>query len=101
MKREEITEKLSDILIETFELEPGDLSPETNLYEDLGLDSIDAVDLFVQIRDITNRRPDPAKAKEVRTFDELIGFVEEELALAAAGAPEPGDPEGLGGGDDE
>jgi acyl carrier protein len=67
-----------------------------NLYEDLGLDSIDAVDLFVQIRDVTGRRPDPAVAREVRTLSDLVAFTENELALAAAGAPEPPDPDGLG-----
>jgi acyl carrier protein len=101
MTRDEITERLMDILLETFELEEGEISAESNLYEDLGLDSIDAVDLFVQIRDITNRRPDPAEAREVRTFAELVELVQRELERAAAGAPEPGDPEGLASGDDD
>jgi len=97
MTRDEITEKLTDILLETFELEGESLEPDTNLFEELGLDSIDAVDLFVQIRDVTGRRPDPTAAREVRTMSELVDFVENEIALKAAGVPEPGDPEALDG----
>ena len=101
MTSDEITEALTDLLTETFELESEQITPDTLLYEDLGLDSIDAVDLFVQIRDLTGRRPDPAVAREVRTMADLIAFVQNELALKAAGAPEPGDPEGLDGQSDE
>ena len=62
---------------------------ESKLYEELGLDSIDAVDIFVQLREVTGRRPNPQVARAIRTVDELITFVEGELAAKAAGLPEP------------
>ena len=43
----------------------------------------------MQLRSVTGRRPDPARAKEIRTVDELITFVEEEIAAAERGDPEP------------
>ena len=89
MTRDEIFETISDILSESFELEKKEIARESKLYEELGLDSIDAVDIFVQLREVTGRRPDPAVAREIRTVDELITFVENELAAAAAGIPEP------------
>jgi acyl carrier protein len=89
MTRDEIFETISEILSESFELDRAEIKRESKLYEELGLDSIDAVDIFVQLREVTGRRPDPAIAREIRTVDELITFVENELAAAAAGLPEP------------
>ena len=89
MTREEIHQSIVEILSDSFELDPDTIKPESTLYEELDLDSIDAVDIFVQLRDLTGRRPDPERAKEVRTVDELITFVEEELAAAERGDPEP------------
>jgi len=89
MTREEIQQSIVEILSDSFELEPETIKPESTLYEELDLDSIDAVDIFVQLRDLTGRRPDPERAKQVRTVDELITFVEEELAAAERGDPEP------------
>lgn len=88
MTRDEIHDHIVELLVESFELDSDEISRESRLYEELGLDSIDAVDIFVQLREITGRRPDPAVAREVRTVDELITFVENELAAAERGEPE-------------
>ncbi|MCA9529517.1 MAG: acyl carrier protein [Myxococcales bacterium] len=89
MTREEILQEIVEILSDSFELDPKQIHPESTLYEDLDLDSIDAVDIFVQLRDLTGRRPNPDVAKEIRTVDELVTFVEDELAAAERGDPEP------------
>lgn len=89
MTRDEIYETIVDILADSFELDRAEITRESKLYEELGLDSIDAVDIFVQLREVTGRRPDPQVARKIRTVDELITFVEEELAAKAAGLPEP------------
>ena len=41
------------------------------------------------MRDITGRRPDPEKAKLIRTVEELVNFAVEERAAAERGDPEP------------
>jgi acyl carrier protein len=92
MNRDAIYSKIVEILSDTFEVDEKDIKPETTLYEDLDLDSIDAVDIFVQLRNVTGRRPDPAKAREVRTVHELIDFVESEIAAKERGDPEPEGP---------
>lgn len=89
MTREEIHQKVVEILADSFELEADTIKPESTLYEELDLDSIDAVDIFVQMRDITGRRPDPEKAKLIRTVEELVNFAVEERAAAERGDPEP------------
>ena len=48
--RNEIFQTLRDALVELFELEPERISLEANLYQDLEIDSIDAVDLIDHIK---------------------------------------------------
>lgn len=47
MTKDEIIAQTDEALIEEFELEAEDMKPESRLYEDLGLDSLDAVDMVV------------------------------------------------------
>lgn len=90
MTRDEIYERIVEILSDSFELDREEIKPESTLYEDLDLDSIDAIDIFVQLREVTGRRPDPAEARTIRTVQELVEFVEAEIAKG----PEAEDPEG-------
>ena len=102
MTRDEIFERIAEILADSFELDRAEIKPESTLYEDLDLDSIDAIDIFVQLREVTGRRPDPNDAKKIRTVEELVAFVEAEIAKgpeaedAQGGPPDPR--EILGGG---
>ncbi len=89
MTRDEIFKNIVELLSDSFELDPADIKLESSLYEELDLDSIDAVDIFVQLREMTGRRPDPEKAKQIRTVEELVNFVVEEIAAAERGEPEP------------
>ena len=103
MTSDEIFERIAEILADSFELDRAEIKPESTLYEDLDLDSIDAIDIFVQLREVTGRRPDPNDAKQIRTVEELVTFVEAEIAKgpeaedAQGGPPDPR--EILGGGD--
>ena len=67
MTRAEIYQRITGILVKTFELDPADIRPESRLYEDLDLDSIDAVDMFVELHEVTGRRIDPQAARNIRT----------------------------------
>ena len=49
MKKEDIIEKINDFLIDEFEVESDDITPEADLKETLELDSLDFVDLVVAI----------------------------------------------------
>jgi acyl carrier protein len=86
--RDEVFEKLSEILADSFELDRKKIALTSTLYEELDLDSIDAIDIFTQLRELTGRRPDPADARKVRTVDELIDFVFTEIDKTNAGVPE-------------
>ena len=86
--RDEIFAKLREILSDSFELETSKIQLGSTLYEELDLDSIDAIDIFTQLRELTGRRPDPADARKVRTVDELVDFVLAEIEKTNAGVPE-------------
>ncbi len=77
--REEIYNKLSEILSEEFEICKDLIKPEANLFEDLELDSIDAVDLAVKLQYFTNKKISPENFKEIRTIDDVVNAVEELL----------------------
>ena len=77
--REEIYNKLHEILVEDFELDEELVKPEANLFEDLELDSIDAVDLAVKLQFFTNKKISPENFKEIRTVDDVVTAVEELL----------------------
>jgi len=74
--REHIYQTLADILVEEFEIEADDISLEANLYTDLDLDSIDAIDLVIKLRDITNEKIEPEVFKLVRTVEDVVNEIE-------------------------
>ena len=77
--REEIYNKLAEILTEEFEISEDLVKPEANLFEDLELDSIDAVDLAVKLQFFTDKKITPENFKQIRTVDDVVNAIEELL----------------------
>jgi acyl carrier protein len=82
MSRDEIFVWVADLLAEMFELDRSALTLESNLYADLDIDSIDAVDLAVKLKQMTGKRLQPEVFKTIRTIGDVV------TALAAL-AEEP------------
>jgi acyl carrier protein len=72
----ELLGKLQDILVEEFEMDRDAIVPEANLYEDLNIDSIDAVDLIVRLRELTGKKIPPEQFKSVRTVGDVVRIIE-------------------------
>ncbi len=72
MTREALLERLRTTLVETFHLAPEDVVPEAHLYQDLGLDSIDAVEMAIQLQQLTGSRLKPEAFKAVRTVQDVV-----------------------------
>lgn len=70
--RESIFAELQRILVDNFELNRQDVTLEANLYQDLDIDSIDAVDLMVELKELTGRKLDPEAFKQVRTVNDVV-----------------------------
>lgn len=75
MSHEEILEKVCEILHEEFEIERESLQPQAHLFEDLELDSLDAVDLIVALEKLFGFRAQEEKAKELRTLEDIVYFI--------------------------
>ena len=79
MTREEILLKLREVLADSFRLDPAKITPEAHLFTDLDLDSIDAVELAIQLQDITGRRVKAEEFKHVRTVADVVEAVHKML----------------------
>ncbi len=73
--KEEIKEKLTNILSEDFEVEKSDITDESNLFTDLGFDSIDAVDLAVRLQQFTDKKISPEEFKQIRTVEDVVNAI--------------------------
>ncbi|AKU25169.1 acyl carrier protein [Massilia sp. erpn] len=72
MSRDEMQQWVVKLLAEMFELDAAELKPESNLYADLDIDSIDAVDLAVQLKQLTGKRLQPEVFKTIRTINDVV-----------------------------
>lgn len=67
---------LKDILVEQFEVEPESIKMDSRLYEDFDIDSIDAVDMIVQLKPhLGSRNVSPEDFKQVRTVGDVVEVV--------------------------
>jgi acyl carrier protein len=77
MDKAGLTTWLIDLLADMFELEKGGLSAQSNLYTDLDIDSIDAVDLAVKLKQMTGKRLQPEVFKNIRTIGDVVDALAE------------------------
>jgi acyl carrier protein len=81
MSKEQLQQWVIDLLAEMFELDKAELTAESNLYSELDIDSIDAVDLAVKLKQLTGKRLQPEVFKTIRTIGDVVD--------ALAGMTEP------------
>lgn len=74
--REGILEAITATLHETFGIDKARLVPGADLYQDLGIDSIDAIDLMVKLQKMIGKRLQPEDFKSVRTIDDVAAAIE-------------------------
>ncbi|EHV9683472.1 acyl carrier protein [Vibrio parahaemolyticus] len=79
VNKDQVFEQVKDALVELFEIDADDIQPDAHLYQDLDLDSIDAVDLVVHLQNVTGKKIKPAEFSTVRTVDDVINAVTELL----------------------
>ncbi|ACX90258.1 acyl carrier protein [Pectobacterium parmentieri] len=76
MDKNEIYQEITGLLVKLFELDADEIKPESRLYEDLELDSIDAVDMVVHLQKRIGRKISPEIFKSVRTVQDVVDAVE-------------------------
>ena len=90
MSDEEVLAQLRKIFAELFELEPESITPASTIFDELDLDSIDAIDLIARLQQLTGKRIDEASMREVRTIADLISIVRAQLEGQPSGAAAAG-----------
>ena len=75
MKKEEIVERIIGFLVDEFEVEEDKISPEADLKNTLDLDSLDYVDLVVEIENNFNFKVNPEDFKNIITFEDFYHYV--------------------------
>ncbi len=76
MSEEALRQKVVEVLAEEFELDPEEMTPEATLYDDLGLDSLDAVDMVVVLeKTFSMKLSDEEELRAIRTMEDLFQFL--------------------------
>lgn len=78
--RSEIFQYITRLMADMFEVDATDMTEASRLYEDLDIDSIDAVDLIVELKKFTGKKISPENFKSVRTLGDVVTAVENLLA---------------------
>lgn len=77
MTEAEILNKVTEILVDQFDLEGGEVKPETNLTEDIDADSLDLFEVLNRIEDDFDIKL--AVAEEIQTVQDLVNKVSEQV----------------------
>lgn len=80
MSKAEIHDWIVNTLHEMFEIDKSAVTPQSNLYTDLDIDSIDAVDLAVKLKELTGKRLQPDVFKTVRTVEDVVNALADLMA---------------------
>ena len=72
MTKNELFERIVKILKDSFEIEPSRITPAARLYDDLDIDSIDAVDLIDHLKRQTGKKIAAEDFKAVRTVADVV-----------------------------
>ena len=75
MSREDVYAQIRATLVEDFDIEPSKVTEQATLIDDLGLDSIDAIDMAVRIQQMTESRVEEDALKELRTVGDAVNLV--------------------------
>jgi acyl carrier protein len=79
MERKEIIEKVNDFLIEELEIDEEKISPEARLKEDIGIDSLDYIDIVVIVHRVFGFKIQSSELKDVKTLNEFYDYIESKV----------------------
>ncbi|MFC2527907.1 MAG: acyl carrier protein [Campylobacter sp.] len=91
MSKDEIFEILKKALVELFEIDESKVVPEAKIYEDLQIDSIDAIDLVDYVKKNTGYKLMPDDFKNIQTLGDIVDAVAAKLNQGASGETTDGE----------
>ena len=79
MDKAEILARVVEVLANSFDLDPDQIQPTSHLFEDLDLDSIDAIDLVVGLEEETGLDVNEEELKAIRIVQDVVDLVHRKL----------------------
>lgn len=79
MNRQEIENAVKQFLVEDLELDAENIKPEALLKEDIGIDSLDFVDIVVIVEERFGFRIKPEEMKEIKTYAEFCDYIDKRM----------------------
>ena len=79
MTRVEIEEKVKNFLIEDLEIDEANIFPEAKLKEDMGIDSLDYVDIVVIVDKNFGFKIKPQEMTDVKTLAQFYDYIESQV----------------------
>ena len=84
MTRDEINKMVVNVLRESFDLSEEALIPNAKLYEDLDLDSLDAIDLAVKLKNDMGVTLNEEEMRSLIEFSDLVDLMEKKLNTSSS-----------------
>ena len=75
ISKEDIFNELKTILVDDLEIPEAEIKESSNLFTELDLDSIDAVDIAVRMQRYTDKKLPPEEFKKIQTIDDVVNAV--------------------------
>jgi acyl carrier protein len=75
MQNEEIIKRINQLLVEEIEIEEDQISPSADLKKDLGIDSLDFVDLFVIIENNFGFKMKAEEMSDIKKLEDFYKYV--------------------------
>lgn len=75
LSKDEIVNHIHQVLTDLFEVDTQDLKPDARLYDDLDIDSIDTIDLLIELKRLLGKDIDPQAFKDARTIEDVTNVI--------------------------
>ena len=79
MDIKEITAKVNDIIVKKLGVEETQVTPDASFTKDLGADSLDTVEVMLELEKDFNIQIDEADQEKVQTVGDVINYLNEKL----------------------
>ena len=80
MERKEIEAKVREFLVEDLEIDEEKIKPEARLKEDIGIDSLDFVDIVVIVERKFGFKIKTEEMANIKTFNQFCDYIEKKTA---------------------
>jgi len=71
-----VFEKMVELIVEKLGVEPGEVTPEASFIDDLGADSLDIVELIMDIEDEFDLEIPDEEAENISTVKQAVDYIE-------------------------